>query len=40
MSLIAKRTGVKLEDLIAANPQVGDPDLIYPHQVLILPPRN
>ncbi|HOT92096.1 MAG TPA: Ig-like domain-containing protein [Anaerolineae bacterium] len=40
MSLIAKRVGVKLADLIAANPQVKNPDLIYPNQVLNLPPRR
>ncbi len=39
MALIAQRTGVKLADLIAANPQVTDPNLIYPDQVLNLPPR-
>jgi hypothetical protein len=40
MSLIAGRTGVTLQDLIAANPQVANPVLIYPGQVLNLPPRN
>jgi len=39
MALIAQRTGVKLADLIAANPQVTNPNLIYPDQVLNLPPR-
>lgn len=39
MGLIAQRTGVKLADLIAANPQVTNPNLIYPGQVLNLPPR-
>ena len=39
MALIAQRTGVKLADLIAANPQVTNPSLIYPNQVLNLPPR-
>jgi len=39
MGLIAQRTGVKLADLIAANPQVTNPSLIYPDQVLNLPPR-
>lgn len=40
MALIASRTGVRVVDLIAANPQVADPDLIYPGQVLNLPPRE
>ncbi|MBN1487090.1 MAG: LysM peptidoglycan-binding domain-containing protein [Anaerolineae bacterium] len=40
MALIAQRTRVKLADLIAANPQVTNPDLIYPGQVLNLPPRD
>jgi hypothetical protein len=39
MGLIAARTGVKLADLIAVNPQVTNPNLIYPGQVLNLPPR-
>ena len=39
MALIAKRTGVSLTALIAANPQVTAPALIYPGQVLQLPPR-
>ncbi len=39
MGLIARRVGVKLADLIAANPQVKNPNLIYPGQVLNLPPR-
>jgi len=39
MSLIAKRTGVTLAALIAANPQVTNIDLIYPDQILNLPAR-
>ncbi|HET91555.1 MAG TPA: LysM peptidoglycan-binding domain-containing protein [Chloroflexi bacterium] len=39
MGLIAERTGVTLADLIAANPQVTNPNLIYSGQVLNLPPR-
>lgn len=39
MALIARRTGVTLADLIAVNPQVWNPNLIYPGQVLNLPPR-
>jgi LysM repeat protein len=40
MGLIAQRTGVQLVDLLTANPQVACPHLIYPGQVLSLPPRN
>ncbi len=39
MVLIAQRTGVRLGDLLAANPQVIDPAIIFPGQVLNLPPR-
>ena len=39
MGLIAARAGVTLKDLIAANPDVEDPTLIFPGQVLNLPPR-
>jgi spore coat assembly protein SafA len=35
--LIAKRFGVSLEALIAANPQIPDPDLIFPGQVICVP---
>ncbi|MDN5345470.1 MAG: hypothetical protein PWQ18_1584, partial [Clostridia bacterium] len=37
MYTIAQRFGVSLNDLIAANPQVKDPNLIYPGQVLCVP---
>jgi len=37
MYLIAKRFGVALQDLIAANPQIKDPNLIYPGQVVNVP---
>jgi len=37
MYLIAKRFGVPLGDLIAANPQIKDPNLIYPGQVINVP---
>ena len=40
MALIASRAGVGLGDLIAVNPQVKEPDLVYPGQVLNLPPRR
>lgn len=39
IGLIAARVGVKLADLLAANPQVPDPDRIDPGQILNLPPR-
>ncbi len=39
MSLIATRTNVATAALIAANPQVANPNLIYPGQILNLPPR-
>ncbi|MBE3555458.1 MAG: SafA/ExsA family spore coat assembly protein [Firmicutes bacterium] len=37
MYAIALRFGIDLQALIAANPQVKDPDLIYPGQVLLIP---
>lgn len=39
MFFIAQRFGVTLESLIAANPQVRDPNLIYPGQALCIPAR-
>jgi hypothetical protein len=39
MALIANRVGITLAALIAANPEVTNPDLIYPGQILNLPPR-
>ena len=39
IGLIAARVGVKLADLLAANPQVTDPNRIDPGQILNLPPR-
>jgi LysM repeat protein len=38
MSKIAADFGVTLEDLIAANPQIEDPSLIYAGNVITLPP--
>jgi LysM repeat protein len=38
MSNIAEAFGVSLEDLIAANPQIEDPSLIYAGNVITLPP--
>lgn len=40
MFLIAQRFGICLEQLIAANPQIKDPNLIYPGQVLCIPKRE
>ena len=37
MALIAQRLGIDVAALIAANPQVADPNLIYPGQVLNVP---
>lgn len=37
MWLIAQRFGVSLDALIAANPQVKDPSLVFPGQVLCVP---
>ena len=37
MFLIAQRFGVSLSALIAANPQITDPNLIYPGDVLCIP---
>jgi len=39
MSYIARRTNIPLAALIAANPQVKNPDLIYPQQQIVLPGR-
>lgn len=35
--LIAKRYGVPLNALIAANPQISDPNVIYPGQIICIP---
>ncbi|OEH84397.1 hypothetical protein BHU72_09260 [Desulfuribacillus stibiiarsenatis] len=37
MYKIAKRFNVPLEVLIAANPQISNPDLIYPGQIIMIP---
>ena len=37
LSKIADAAGVSLEDLIAANPDIADPNLIFPGQVINLP---
>ncbi|MCP4420794.1 MAG: LysM peptidoglycan-binding domain-containing protein [Chloroflexi bacterium] len=36
---IANRLGIEYEALIGVNPQIGEPNLIYPGQVINLPPR-
>ncbi len=40
LSIISERTGVRLDDLKNRNPQVENPDLIFPYQRLWLPPRG
>lgn len=35
---IAQMFGVNLNELIAANPQITDPDIIFPGQIIIIPP--
>lgn len=37
LSGIAERFGVSLSDLIKANPQIDDPDLIHPGEVVYIP---
>lgn len=37
MFFIAKRFNISLQSLIQANPQVADPNLIYPGQILCIP---
>lgn len=40
LGAIAARHGVRLADLIAANPQIVNPDLIHPGDVITLPPSR
>jgi hypothetical protein len=40
LNLIAKRTGVSVEDILTLNPDICNPNLIYKGQVLYLPPRD
>jgi lysozyme len=40
LSGIAKRFGVSLSDLLAANPQIKNPNIIYPGQVLTIPGKG
>ena len=37
---IARRYEVGLDELIAANPQIADPDLIYPDQIITIPSKD
>jgi hypothetical protein len=37
MTSIAAHLGIELRDLITANPQIADPNMIHPGQVLNLP---
>lgn len=39
LTKIANRLGIPYEDLIGVNPQITDPNLIYPGQIINLPPR-
>ncbi len=39
LSKIARKLGVSYHDLLAANPQIADPNIIQPGQVLNVPPR-
>lgn len=36
---IARLYGISLRTLVAANPQVSNPDLIFPGEVIIIPGR-
>lgn len=40
MFLIAQHFGISLDELIAANPQIENPDLIYPDQVICVPRKH
>lgn len=37
MYMIAAQFGVSLDDLLNANPDIANPDLIYPGQVILIP---
>ncbi|VAW36596.1 hypothetical protein MNBD_CHLOROFLEXI01-3097, partial [hydrothermal vent metagenome] len=39
LTRIAKRLGIEYFDLIGVNPQIENPNLVYPGQVINLPPR-
>ena len=38
--LIANRYGISVNELLAANPQITNPALLYPGQVITIPPRT
>lgn len=40
LSRIARKLGVDYNDLLAANPQITDPNVIHAGQILNVPPRN
>ena len=40
LAKIATKLGVSYQALLAANPQIEDPNLIYPGQILNVPPRS
>lgn len=40
LNLIAKRTGVSVEDILTLNPDICNPNLIFKGQVLYMPPRD
>ena len=40
LGLIAQRAGVSVQDILAVNPEVCNPNLIYAGQVLKLPQRE
>lgn len=40
LSLIAASYGAGINDVLAANPQITNPALIYPGQVILIPPRG
>jgi LysM repeat protein len=37
MFFIARRFGVSIGDLIAANPQISDPNVLFPGQIIFIP---
>jgi spore coat assembly protein SafA len=37
LSAISRRFGITLQALIAANPQIANPDLIFPGQLIFIP---
>lgn len=39
MSMIARRFGVTLQALVAANPQIANPNILFPGQIVYVPAR-